>query len=407
MLCCNKGVWISRLSSHFSVVFDFADGQVVTWGSSVVQHPSHDDGSSAPQVDSGLLLESGDTAAVAAGGNGLTSEPAVVGNGGAFSYDGGLASSEDGTVKAAAATVGTEQQAVQAPVQPVAASIKPRLFVIQRDGGGYELLDPEVFTRYAVAAVLVHPDCIHKTEQLQGGQEAGMLCHTFLYPKAVVNPGLQPLPLADTCKAVPCEVKVPACLTSLQRPTHLELPLHETDVPGDGYVAASGSTVMGAAVQLPAQGLKLPRIAAVSPANQGGSSGRTRTAAGTGGVAEGKGAVAVVVVRQVMEWPELTPERRAAAEHAVEACQEAQQAQAGRLATRVPPVDDRSEEELAEEREVGQLLQGLGLEWPAGYEAAVAGVQQQAAAAAADGVHGGTRAASEVAPKAGSKKELK
>lgn len=370
-----------------------AGGRVVSWVSSLLQDPDPAQGISDQTADPDFLPAPAAEAATFSG-NGQVEKVAAGSINGAFSSNGGNSSSGDGATEAVAtALTGTAHQTVQkAPVQPIAASIKPRLFVIQSNGDGYELLDPDTFSRYAEAAQ-VHPDCIHKVEQPQGAEEAGMLCHTFLYPKAFTNPGLQPLQLAETCKPVPCEVKVPACLTSLQRPTNLELPSELSD-PHRVVGLAGSSTVV--AVHTPALGLKLPRIAAVSPAGNRQSTTHTRSLAGTG--------VAVVVVRQVIEWPQLSAETRAAAEQAVEACWKAREEESAVLAFRTPPDDGRSEEELAEEEEVVQLLQGLKLGWPGSFEAAVAGMQQQASAAVA----GGASSALKEAPQAvGKKKELK
>jgi hypothetical protein len=231
------------------------------------------------------------------------------------------AAAEQAAAEAAAAAAVAAQAAAaaaRAVPKPVAPGIKPRLFVVDSaSGSGYEVLPWEVVDQYA-AVLSTQPGTQHMRQEAMGADEPGTVCHTFLSSYTHKAPVLQPLEVAQPTQVLPVEVDANQSLVSLRRV--------ETVVQSEWQAG---------------QGLKLPRIAALNPwhlahaaalpgdtphgADGPGSSGTasgyeglaaTRLtgsgAAAAGGSSMGEGQVSsggqVVVVREVLELPELGPE---------------------------------------------------------------------------------------------------
>lgn len=302
-----------------------------------------------------------------------------------------VAAAEAAAAEAAAAAAA----AARRPPPAVARGVKPRLFVIDRKtGSGYEVLSAaavEQYTSYADSAaaaatasadgeaaretsVPAHALPIgcrmrHEQQQAVGAAEPGTICHSFLCSYSPVSPLLQPLELADPAVAVPVQVDPASSLVSLRR----------TDV----FVPAQQRQQQQ---QLcPAQGLRLPRVAALNPGYvlSIGQSAAVEPAAGTvqhtigsgssllatrlhasqatnkrAGGPFGSSSVAseVLVVREVLELPQLTPELQSQAEAILQACSSWRAAQEAELVNRLPPEDPRSEALQHEAAEVAALI---------------------------------------------------
>lgn len=257
-------------------------------------------------------------------------------------------------VAAAAEAAPAAAAVVEEPVRPVAASVPPRLFVIHPGGDGFELLDPAVFSRYLAEA---GPECTVKVTPVNKGAEAGSQRYSFLKPYCSSSRDLQALPLAESVVPVASAAAGAAPLGSLRRPDTVNVP-----APG-----GSGQ-------------LRLPRIAAVSPAPGAPAGLATRT--GAGAASSSSKAPVVLVGREVIQVPEMTPEVRAAAEAALSSCRAAAESAQQQVAARVPPSDGRTAEEQQEEADVSALLQQLALSLP-GLAAAAAELEGEVAAAAA------------------------
>jgi hypothetical protein len=184
---------------------------------------------------------------------------------------------------------------------------------------------------------------------------------------------LQPLALADPAVAVPVNVDPASSLISLRR----------TDV----FVPApQQQQQQQQQLGLAAQGLRLPRVAALNPGYVLGnrqfaavepSAGTVQHSVGlgssllatrlhaqqkSGGAGRSIGsnssdmASEVLVIREVLELPELTPELQAQAAAALQACSEWRAAQESELANRLPPEDPRSEALQQEAAEVAAVI---------------------------------------------------
>lgn len=238
------------------------------------------------------------------------------------------AAAAQAAAEAAAAEAAAAEEAAAAAgavPKPIAPGIKPRLFVVDPiSGAGYEVLPWEVVDRYA-AVVNTQPGHQHMQQEALGAEEPGTVCHTFLRNCPHKAPALQQLEVAQPTQVLPVQVDPDQSLISLRRV----------------------QTVAQAECQA-GQGLKLPRIAALNPWHlahaaaaaamdvsddaasasaaglgsmlrsrpeafaglaatrlpQGGASGGADgTVAAVGGAAG-----QVVVVREVLELPELGPE---------------------------------------------------------------------------------------------------
>lgn len=223
---------------------------------------------------------------------------------------------------AAAAAAAEVAAAVRAAPKPVAASIKPRVFVVDAAAGsGYEILAPAVVQEYA-AFVSTQPDHQHLQQELLGAEEPGTICHTFLTTHSCKGRALQPLQLAQPTQVLPMQVDPQQSLVSLRKV--------QAVVPAQWQAG---------------QGLRLPRVAALNPwhmarayagaggsavagplAAAGSSSGSCGPCIGRDGVpatrlprTDASGAARplggartaggqVVVVRDVLQFPELGPE---------------------------------------------------------------------------------------------------
>jgi hypothetical protein len=148
-------------------------------------------------------------------------------------------------------------------------------------------------------------------QEAVGAEEPGTVCHTFLSSHAHRSPALQPLEVAQPTQVLPVQVDPSQSLVSLRRV--------ETVAPAEWQAG---------------QGLRLPRIAALNPWHVASAAGAAAGDAAPSGCASYElGAVAglaatrlpgaagsssgqgsngcggqVVVVREVLELPELGPD---------------------------------------------------------------------------------------------------
>lgn len=127
---------------------------------------------------------------------------------------------DDGEAAAAAAA----QPPVVTPPQPVAPSIRPRLFVtFPPSGDGYEILDAQSFELLQRSKAL-QPWCRMETHPVTGADEPGTLSHVFMTQHVPRSPLLQPLPVATTAVVRPFDVASATALPALKRPSHVTAP---------------------------------------------------------------------------------------------------------------------------------------------------------------------------------------
>jgi hypothetical protein len=252
-----------------------------------------------------------EAAAAAVNDESLTDEEVAAKKAAAVAAEKAAAEAAEAAVVAAEAAAA----AARAVPKPVAPGTKPRLFVVDpASGSGYEVLPWEVVDQYA-AVLSRQPGTQHMQQEPLGADEPGTVCHTFLSSYIHKVPVLQPLEVAQPTQVLPVEVDPNQSLVSLRRV----------------------ETVVQSVWQA-GQGFKLPRTAALSPlhlahaaplpedtphgAHWAGSGGAgsgcegiaaTRlSGSGAAGGSVGQGQVStggqVVVVREVLELPELGPE---------------------------------------------------------------------------------------------------
>lgn len=285
----------------------------------------------------------------------------------------------------AAAAAATAAAAASRPPRPFAPGLKPRIFVISGSSGyGYEILSEEDVGRYQ-HAVCALPGGRHKVEEAWGAAEPGSTSHSFVVSIPQHAEVLAPLPLADASHPV----SAPGCgsggLSALLRPSVLHL---SSDV---GGCTGAGEDGPGGEPQ-PALGLKLPPSTAVAPpgAAAAGSAGMGTLMVGFGlggstgraiaGDGAGAAAAPVMVVREVTEAPQMTPELTdaVAAALARHAAVEAERGAAIEAASAGAASDQRCDAELTLAAEVEDELAGVIAQLQQ-QQAAMEGPEQQGA----------------------------
>eukprot|EP00879_Flechtneria_rotunda_P033056 GHRR01036579.1.p1 GENE.GHRR01036579.1~~GHRR01036579.1.p1 ORF type:complete len:671 (+),score=295.85 GHRR01036579.1:383-2395(+) len=276
------------------------------------------------------------------------------------------AAASDAAEAAAAAAAAAAEAARVLPL-PVAQGIEPRLFVIDpTTQRGFEVLDIGAVTGYAQKMAAL-PGHRHEQQPVKNAAEPGSICHTYMTSYRYKSPQLQPLPLAEPSVAMPWAVDSNSSLVSLRR----------TDV------------FVPPALQ-PSKGLKLPRIAALNPqylsslkagaassivgASASGSAGHLLATRLTGILhyaaplpANGAVAIAsaapaatatgqVIVVREILELPELSLEMQQTIQNILAAYKQHQESQEVTLAARLPPSDPRSNELKQQAAEIEAML---------------------------------------------------
>jgi hypothetical protein len=247
------------------------------------------------------------------------------------------AAAEAATAAAEAAAAAAEAAeaaaaaALAAVPKPIAAGIAPRLFVVDaRSGAGYELLEAGSVGAYEAAGSARSHTFRHLCEPALGTQEPGTLCHTFLSTYSCASHQLRPLPLAQPSRVLPAQPDAAHDLLGLRRATAVCPP--DEARPGSGLllprVAALNpwSTLPGgagcAAAAASSACTQSPHSSSRFPATRvpGGSSSQACYGACVAS-ARGVGASQVVVVREVLELPAVSPEVHARVADVVAACQ--------------------------------------------------------------------------------------
>lgn len=216
---------------------------------------------------------------------------------------------------AEAAAAAAAEAAAQAMPKPVAPGIKPRLFVVDpASGSGYEVLASEAVEQW-VAAVRSQPGQQHLQQQALGAEEPGTTCHTFLSSYAPSSSSLQPLQVAQPKQVLSLPVNPDQDLVSLRR-VHtvvqpewqagqgLKLPRIAALNPWDQ--ASAGAAAWEGGAVLNGQGSSEPAVSTGLAATRLPDAGPCGSASQPAGVCGPPGQV--VVVREVLELPELGPD---------------------------------------------------------------------------------------------------
>ncbi|KAL3155549.1 Sperm-associated antigen 17 [Trebouxia sp. C0009 RCD-2024] len=101
------------------------------------------------------------------------------------------------------------------------AGVRPRLFVVFEDGGGYEVLDQDLFTAYAQRKAQ-EAGCQVSECEVQNAAEAGTRSLTFLTHQELRAGEVAELPMAEVAMVRPATP--PAALPALQPPSQVQRP---------------------------------------------------------------------------------------------------------------------------------------------------------------------------------------